>query len=645
LLVGAPIEANSDILADFSLESALSRVPTADWDSIAYTDLATTMQAQGGDWPTPQLSAAQQSAWEGVWLPRLFSLAVEALGFSPWSVERVVEARQADGFALWLEGQFELDTIITALLAAQYEPLSRFPSEAYRANPGSLWQTEAPYIALLNGHTLLIASSQGYLADSLAVYDGLSLPIASNDVLLPWMSEVSPQLASAVIRFDQTSANCPAEASRMILHGLRYVASAQAWEYILNLGYPSETIVTNVQALAENLEFSAFPSLRYGGVIGQHTTLASRNLYESGTGSLLQFILSLAPQMQHLPFELAQERDSCRLFAAPPANANALALKFLPDLSGGQVDYTIRFGNAEQSLYDAGVAAPLSMRGLNAQQELALSSTWRTDLASQANFAQWFGFEATQIRQAVELAVPTGDYARLIWGDFDRARVEKALTETGYVALEQHKGVRLFTLRDQPEQGGFLLSSLAQTIALPADGVMLLSSQVVNLRLTLDIYNGDFRSPLIRAGDFLSMARALHDATTVTLKRYWNPLVGGLVCGLPPYRSQGFANVQRSDGWHFLYALGFTSDLAEADLLGQALAASLESSEYPLFGPGSQTFGDLSQVWEVRVIRESGATVLVVDLAIDPEYGGGSFFGQDLSQASLAPCALGDISQ
>jgi hypothetical protein len=222
--------------------------------------------------------------------------------------------------------------------------------------------------------------------------------------------------------------------------------------------------------------------------------------------------------------------------------------------------------------------------------------------------------------------------------------VEAALVNAGYVAVEQYMGTRVYTLRQAPESGGVLLRSLTQIAAAPQDGVLLFTNQTAHARRTMDILDGSTQSLLMRSRELVLVSRATEDATNAILRRYINPVVGGLVCNLPPYRAEGFANVLRPDGWHFLYVLGFNRTLEDAETIAGALADVLESSDYPLQGPGSATLGELSTVTATRWVVENGASMILVDLRVEGTEQQASFFGQDLAQAALPPCALGDIS-
>lgn len=651
-LMPASAQSQGGDLRPFDLLAAFNRIPTGEWETLGFTDLSGTMQTLDQVWPPASadaLTPQQQAAWNGVWQPPLFSLALEPLGFSAFQVEHVAEARRKTQFVLWLEGQFSLSQIAAGLLSARYEALPDFSAESYRATTDDKWREVMPYISLPDGNTLLIASSETGLRSLLNVYDGLATPFGDSDKLLQLLGTVSAPMTSGVLRLDRGSVGCALESSRLVAHGLRYDSETAIWQYHLTIGYPSETVVTNVQGLADSLEFSTYSLPNYDGVIGQHTRIINQILQDDSAGSVLQFNMNLydSPEMPHLPFDLARQTNTCALFSAPPASAMALAATYVPDLSGGRLDLVMRFGNAEQALYNAGLPAESlgSEAPLDERQQIALNSTWRTALVFEKNFTEWFGFSPDKIRQTVELELKQGDYVRILWGDFSVEQIEAALAKTGYVAIEQYAGTRIFTLRNVPQAGGFLLSSLTQTAAAPQDGVLIFTNQNTNLRLTLDILNRTFQTTLVRSQDFTLASRALGDATNITLRRFVNPLSGGLVCGLPPYRVEGFANVLRPDGWHFLYVLGFNRVLDGAEAVAAALAEALESSDYPLQGPGSATFGELSTVYQVETFFASNSTVLLIDLSVFGSDQQASFFGQDLAQATLTPCALGDITQ
>jgi hypothetical protein len=634
----------------FGLRAALSRVPQGEWDTIAFTDLSTTMFDLGETW-TPDLDSTltrgQQEGLAGIWRPEIFSLELDSSGFSSYSIEQVVEARRGNNYVLWLEGRFAIADIGRSLVAIGYTPITDFPAEAYRATSEDKWEQLIPYISLPDGHTILIASNLEYLLSLLDVYDGLSKAMIAEDNLLDWLTGLSSGITSGVLRFDQSPEGCLVESSRAVLHGLRH--QDDSWQYVLTVVYPSEVVLNDIRPLSDGLEFSTFRVPNYTGVLGQHTRINEQNLYEDNVGSLIQFVSVLRPDpnMQHLPIDLARQRDTCVLFTAPPASASSLALAFLPDLSGGRLDVDIHFGNVEQALYNAGIDKPLPdpLSDLSESQRASLNSTWRTSLSSEPSFAEWFGFSPDAIYQAAELSTTLGEYARVIWGDFSTADVEASLQQTGYVAVEQYGGTRVFTLREAPTSGGILLSSLAQTVASPQDGMLVFTNQVPNMRLTLDIVYGTFRSPLPRLGDLMLMTRTMSDASNVTLRRYATPPSGGLVCGLPPYRVEGFANVLRPDGWHFFYSLSTNRPWENAEEVGGQLATVLENSDYPLQGPGSDSFGQLSSVADVQVIRDGDAAVILVDLKVKGTDQQASFFGQDLANATLPPCALGDITQ
>ncbi|HLA42476.1 MAG TPA: hypothetical protein VJZ27_03515, partial [Aggregatilineales bacterium] len=341
-----------------------------------------------------------------------------------------------------------------------------------------------PFISLPDGHTLLIASSEDFLQTILQVYDGLALSVVENDRLLRWLGELTPQMTSGVLRFDQPALGFPIENSRVIVHGLRYDTASDTWKYLLDIGFPSETIITNIGDLVNGLEFSTHHIPPYPGVFGQHTSVTENRLHESNNGSILQFILSLEPDsgMQYMPFEIARQPNNCDLFSVPPAAAIAQALEFIPDLSVGRVDVNLQFGNVEQALYNAGLENPHSFASasLSERQQVSLNSTWRTALAFENDFSEWFGFPPERILQTVELVVDGGDYVRVIWGEFTTADVIAALSKTGYVAVEQQDATRIFSLRQAPDSGGFLLSSLTQTAASPQNGILIFTNQISN---------------------------------------------------------------------------------------------------------------------------------------------------------------------
>ena len=636
---------------EFGLQSALSRVPPGDWETIAFTDFSTTMHDLDAEWPpvTASLMPRQEAGWSGVWRPELFSLELEQIGLPAYHLEKVVEARRGDNFVLWLDGQFDTLQIVAALHDHSYEQIENFPAEGYRAVVEDKWRELMPFISLPDGHTLLIASSEDFLQTILQVYDGLALSVVENDRLLRWLGELTPQMTSGVLRFDQPALGCPIENSRVIVHGLRYDTASDTWKYLLDIGFPSETIITNIGDLVNGLEFSTHHIPPYPGVFGQHTSVTENRLHESNNGSILQFILSLEPDsgMQYMPFEIARQPNNCDLFSVPPAAAIAQALEFIPDLSVGRVDVNLQFGNVEQALYNAGLENPHSFASasLSERQQVSLNSTWRTALAFENDFSEWFGFPPERILQTVELVVDGGDYVRVIWGEFTTADVIAALSKTGYVAVEQQDATRIFSLRQAPDSGGFLLSSLTQTAASPQNGILIFTNQISNMRLTLNIIDGSFRTSLVRALDLVLMSDAMEDATNVTLRRYVNPRSGGLVCGLPAYKSEGFANVLRPDGWHFLYALSFNGELENAGEIASGLGAVLENSDYPVRGPGSATFGELSSVQSAQTIPDPNNTVILIDLLVDGIEQQASFFGQDMAQAALPPCALGDITE
>ena len=645
LLTARPAATQTE--SQFDMNAALSRVPLTEWETIAYTDFTSTMTALGEVWtPTEaELTLGQQAGWTGVWKPALFSLPLEEVGFSAWQVESAVTARSGNRFVIWLEGQFDLMQIATRLLDGLYEPMEDFPAEGYRAITGR-WQSEMPYVVIPDGHTLLIATSPEDLTALLDVYDGHAPSLIEDEGLLYLLSGIPSPVTSRLLRLNQNAVGCIADSSQMVAHGLRYTPEESRWQYVLDLGFAREIINAERQQLFNALEYSTWRVLPYDGVAGQHTRIVSEQPYEDEAGTILQYTMNVQPDLQHLPFDVAKEADTCLLFSAPTAAATAQAITWIPDLSGGRLTVTIRFGNAEQALYNAGLNAPLSdpRKVLNERQQASLNSTWRTALAFESDFSEWFGFPPQRIRQTIDLALNNGEYVRVLWGDFTTTEIEAALSKTGYVALEQYLGTRVFTLRQAPESGGVLLSSLTQFAASPEDGVLLFTNQIPNARLTLDILAGNFQTSLVRTRELVLVSRATEDATNVTLRRYVNPVTGGLVCNLPPYRAEGFANVLRPDGWHFLYVLGFNRSIDDAEGITVALAQALESSDYPLQGPGSQTLGELSEVSSMNWLVENGAAVILVDLRVRGSEQQASFFGQDLAQAALPPCALGDIA-
>ncbi|HLA43122.1 MAG TPA: hypothetical protein VJZ27_06785, partial [Aggregatilineales bacterium] len=52
---------------EFGLQSALSRVPPGDWETIAFTDFSTTMHDLDAEWPpvTASLMPLQEAGWSG----------------------------------------------------------------------------------------------------------------------------------------------------------------------------------------------------------------------------------------------------------------------------------------------------------------------------------------------------------------------------------------------------------------------------------------------------------------------------------------------------------------------------------------------------------------------------------------------------
>lgn len=626
--------------------SALSRIPAANWQTIAYTDFVGTMQALGEPWPpAAQPTPIQQAAWESVWRPQFFSL--ELPGFSPYQVTQAVEARREGEFILWLEGTFNTDDIASALPDLGYTPLLEFPTEAYHATSENIWNDLMPYVALPGRSTLLIASSAGHLQTLLDIYDGHLPPVVQQDELLRLLGEVSTGMTSSILRFDHPPANCSTALSRFVAHGLRYNGENQTWQYLLSLGYGSKINITEARSLTDELEFSTLRPSAYDGVVGQYTSVVEQQIYETSTSSILQFVMRLRPDFEALPFDLASQANTCRIFNAPDAAAIALGLVHIQDLGAARTDGTIRYGNTEQALYNAGLNSPAlnPTQILTPAQEAAFNNTWRGSLAFEHEFEQWFGFPAENIRQVIEMSFSIGDYERILWGDFASTDVEAALKNNGYVAVEQYMGTRLFFLRQAPTSGGFLLESLAKTAASPRDGVLIFSSSLVNLRLVMDVINQEVRSTLPQSRDLLLTTRALGDATNVIIHRYAAPRSGGLVCGLPPYRVEAFANVLRPDGWHFLYVLGFPTARQDAETVTAALAETLDNSDYPLQGQGSTTLGDLAAVVNTRILNDPEATVMVVDMLVNAADQQASFLGQDFAQANLPPCALGDIQR
>jgi hypothetical protein len=650
-LVVFPTLTTAQNARQFDLFAALSRVPMGEWETIAYSDFSSTMTDLGEVW-TPASDAAltpgQEAGWVGVWKPDLFTLTLEEAGFSAWQVESVVEARVEGRFIIWLEGRFDPSHIAASLPEVNYGPVSDFPAESFQATVAGRWQRLMPYVAIPDGHTLLIAATLDDLRAMLDVYDGQAPALIDNDELLRLLTDVPTSVTSRVVRLNQTPTGCPAEHSQMVAHGLAYISQDATWQYVLDLGFAREVLNTELQQLGNALEYSTWRVLPYDGVAGQHTRIVAQQPHQDDAGTILQFTMNVQPdaELQHIPFDIAAEPDTCRLFSAPPAAATALAVSRIPDLSGGRLSVTIRYGNAEQALYNAGLNEPLSdpRKILNERQQASLNSTWRTALAFESDFMEWFGFPPQRIHQTIDLTMDNGEYVRVLWGDFTVVEVEAALVKTGYVAVEQYLGTRVYTLRQVPESGGVLLSSLTQIAAAPQDGVLLFTNQTANARRTMDILDGSTQSLLMRSRELVLVSRATEDATNAILRRYINPVAGGLVCNLPPYRAEGFANVLRPDGWHFLYALGFNRTLEDAETIAGALADVLESSDHPLQGPGSATLGELSSVTATRWVVENGASMILVDLRVEGTEQQASFFGQDLAQAALPPCALGDIA-
>src|SRR5690606_5124231 len=146
----------------------------------------------------------------------------------------------------------------------------------------------------------------------------------------------------------------------------------------------------------------------------------------------------------------------------------------------------------------------------------------------------------------------------------------------------------------------------------------------------------------MRHEETILLAQAMQDATNITLRRYIGLQSNGLICGLPLYKAQAFANVQRHDGWYFLFGVAFP-DLPDADPLTERLAYTLEESDLSMLGPGSASFGDLSSVTNMWQVRDGNMVAVVIELRVYADDQQASFFGQDLAQSSFPPCALGDM--
>ncbi len=639
---------------ELALNRVFSRVPSLAWDTIGYADYQRTMEKLGTVWPPEQgasLSPTQATGWQSAWKPPLLAQDVTQLGFSPYTLHYAIEARHRTTFALWLEGRFDVGSIAAALDDQGYRRVDTLAVETYQAPEDSIWHQAAGYIALPDGQTLLISNREETLRAMLGLYDGVFPPFVEDNRLLQRLEEITPHPLSGIIRFDQNTTACALVSSRLALHGVYYDAERATWQYLLNVGYDNDAPRDQIGTLADGLEYSVHPTQpAFQGVLGQYTTVLAENLYENPGGiDIMQFRLRLrdTPGIQQLPIFLGQQRDTCQLFRAPPAAATPLALAYLPDLSANRLDVLLRFGNVEQALYNAGLSAPLreADQRLNNLQQTSLNSTWRTVLAYETAFGEWFGFSPQNIEQSVELTLDTDDYVRILWGAFTREQIEDALLATGYVPIEQYQGARIFTLRDIPETGGVMLRSLTQTAAAPAPGILIFTNNTTNMRLTVDLINENFRSALVRDPELVLVAQAVGDATHAAVRRFANRVMGGLVCGLPGYRVDALANVLRPNGWHFLYAVGFNTALEAPQAQLDALAAALESSDYPLQGPGSETFGQLSEVVATHIITEGTATVLLVDLLVSANAQRASSFAQDLPTANLPPCVLGDITR
>ncbi len=649
LLSGGPAQADTAL----DLYQVFSRVPSQTWDRISYADYRASMAALDADWPpeSSNLTPAQEVGWASAWQPDLLTHDLAPLGFAAYDVYYAVEAREGNSFALWLEGQFNVGSIAERLRAAGYARMPESRVEQYRAPEDSPWRQRAPYIAVPDGRTLFIGGSAVTLQALLDIYDGVLPPLLEDVPLLQRLVEVPPYPTSAILRLDQRTAGCALESSQVMLHGLAYDAERATWQYILNAGYADDMPRNQLGVLANGIEFSTYPiQPAFQGVLGQYTAVASQTLFESRQGDdIAQIIMRLrdAPNVPSLPMWLGRLRDTCALFQAPPAAATTLALSYLPDLSANRLDVLVRFGNAEQALYNAGLDEPIAAfdGDMSAMQRASLDSTWRTVLAYENAFPAWFGFAPQRIQQSVELTLDIGDYVRILWGDFNREGVEDALLDTGYVPIEQYQGARIFTLRETPESGGVMLRSLTQTAATPLPGVLIFTNNATNMRLALDIVLGNFSSALLRQRELVLTTQALQDATNAAVRRFVNPVSDGLVCGLPPYRVDALANVLRPDGWHFLYAVGFNSVLPEAETHLAGLAEALENSDYPMQGPGSETFGQLSEVDSAQIITDGVSTVLLVDLRVAASAQRASSFAQDLPVANLPPCVLGDVTQ
>lgn len=627
------------------LYTALSRVPDQAWQTITYSDVAGSMTAFGTEWPPTEGGATeeQSTVLASIWQPQISNATLSNLGFTVNQVNHVTRAEQDDQFILWLEGNFDPNQIAKRLQTAFYTPLADFPAESYQAVATNAWRQLVPYIALPSNNHILITSSETLLLALLNIHDGRRASLIEDNELMTELSEANATMTSALLRFDHPPSNCPIEDSAVVVHGQRYNADDGLWEYLLNIGYDNQTPEWDIDDLAETLEYSIYANEFYSGVLGQHTALQDARPYPANRSRIMQFRLSLAPTLEQLPFEIGTEPDSCQFFRAPPAASADLAVTYVPDISARRVDGIIRYGNVEQALYNAGMS-PGDMDNLNdltMTQAAAQNGTWRTDLVTEGDFEAWFGFPANSIAQVIEFSIQNGEYIRILWGDFDVTATEAALRDTGYVALEQYFGTRVFELRNPPDVGGIFLSRLVREAAAPEDGVLVFANNLTNIRLALDIFKERVSPSMLRSPELLLMASAVEDATNVTLRRFANPQSSGLICGILPYNVEAFANVLRPDGWHFIYGLGTSSTVLNVNEALETLSETLENSDYPMQGPGSFTFGERSTVIDARVVAEGTSTMLMVELQVTGNDQEASFFGQDLAQAALPPCALG----
>jgi hypothetical protein len=612
-----------------------------DWQTLAYADYA-RLWAEHEEAPP----SATDLRWASVWTPSLFVLEEASLGFSWGQVAFAAEARREEDFALWLDGAFEVHRIVAALQAQGYQALEDFPAEAYYGLEANKAQELAPFIALPDGRTLLIAGTALTLEALLGVYDAATPDMSAQDALLRHYARLTPPPVSALARLDNRSRACPAEASRLVLHGVFYDPERQIWGYQLGLGYALRPLNRDIEALGEALEYSTYIPPAAQGVFGQETSLRRIRLENEPASFWALYELELAPNrpdLLPLPFELARLPDICPLFQSPPASAFSRALRWMPDLSAGRVGLELRFGNTQQALYHAGVLdlETLDPARLGENPLAAFNATWRTPLAFQSSFEVWFGWPSHRIRQTLDLTLENNAYTRLVWGDFSRLTSEEALSKSGYVALEQYQGARVFLLQTPPPNGGSVLASVALYVAVPQDGLLIMANERDNLRFALDIWAREVITAFERNPQMEAAARLLADATNLTLKRFIKTPQTPLICGLPPYRVEAFANVLRPDGWRLIYLLGFESSPSDPNALAQAIGVALENSTYPLRGPGSATFGELSRVLSVASPQEDGVAFVRVELAIDAPPQTASFFGQDILQT--VPCALANV--